>query len=652
MSALAAAWSHTADDQAARVCGDLLDIQAALGPDGRDLCDAGPVALGRRLWRLLPEDDFDRQPMRDPDSGLVMVCDVRLDDRAAHARAFAIDGAIARLSDAALVFEAWRRHGIDCVDGLYGSFAIVAWEPARARMVLVRDHLGTRPLFLRRLPDRLLVASQARALAAVPGIARAPVDMAALVDRLALVAGPATRTLMAGIEVVPPASIAIANGDGLEIRRWWRAEAIPQVRWRRSADQVDAAREAFDRAVASCLRARVPVGAHLSAGYDSGAVAVTAAGMLARSGRRLTAFTAVPVAGAPAIRGAGRLTDEGELAALTARQCGMIDHVRVDAGGRDLLADLDAWAAAGGGPYLNPSNLGWSLAIDAQARARGIGVMLNGAMGNLFLTAPGWMLLPERMLAGNLPGWLAAAVPAVLRGNAGFRSLLSGSLLALVAARWPGLLSTRAGRRLYPPQARQAVFWNGLDAQVAAAAGIDAGLSRTWDHWRTARAGDSRAMRLYSLSLSDPGPDTRTRLALSGVDHRDPMADRRLAELCIAIPQSGYLRHGRPRALARRVFAGRLPERVLAETRRGMQASDWHVHARAALPDLRDEVAALAATPALAPLLDCARFNDLLDRLDQAGAAELRALDGPVTGGLLRNIAAARFARRSLGGNF
>ncbi|MEC9346683.1 MAG: asparagine synthase-related protein [Pseudomonadota bacterium] len=650
MSALGAVWDRTGHDLAACTCSHLLDLQSHLGPDGRDLVDGGACSVGRLSWHLLPEDDFDHQPWHDPESGLLLVADVQLDDPGAVAGRLGL-GPAGAISDSRLVFEAWRQSGPDCLDYLSGRFAIIAWEPRIPRLVVVRDHLGLSPLFVRHLPDMTLVASLPQALARVPGLPPAGLDGTALVDRLALVTGSPGQTLFAGVERILQGHFAIITADGMRQQRWWRPEDLSPLRLRRGRDYADLARETFRQAVASAMRSRRPVATHLSAGLDSGGISAIAAELLRGTGGRLTAFTAVPAAASLLVAPTGRLANERDAAAATARHVGLIDQVATSGSGRDLMADMDAWAEACGEPFLNPTNLGWILAIGEAARGRGFGVMLTGALGNMLLTADGWIRLAEYARAGRPFAWAAAALPAIAIGQARLRPLVREYLVNWVVANRPGWRDTRVWNRLRRHVPPEQIFWNGLDREVARNAGIEAKLLRTWDHIGSGRSADATAMRIYSLSLTDPGLMSKGILALTGVDHRDPMADRRLAELCFRIPISQYLRRGQPRSLARRVLADLLPREVLDGRARGQQASDWPLQVRAALPRLRDEIESLSATPAIAPLLDATRFTDLLDRAEHADMAELRRISGPLQNGLLRNIFAARFARRALGGN-
>src|SRR5439155_11182972 len=93
----------------------------------------------------------------------------------------------------------------------------------------------------------------------------------------------------------------------------------------------------------------------------------------------------------------------------------------------------------------------------------------------------------------------------------------------------------------------------------------------TFRPWR-----DGIALRLASINWIDPGNYNKGTLGGWGIDVRDPTADRRLIEFCLSVPTEQFFRGGVLRALGRDALADRVPPEVLNETRRGLQAADWH----------------------------------------------------------------------------
>jgi asparagine synthase (glutamine-hydrolysing) len=100
---------------------------------------------------------------------------------------------------------------------------------------------------------------------------------------------------------------------------------------------------------------------------------------------------------------------------------------------------------------------------------------------------------------------------------------------------------------------------------------------------------------------------------LFGVDIRTPLADRRLVEFCLQVPETQYARDGEDRWLIRRAMAGRLPEETLRSRRRGLQAASWFSDMRAEQEDLLRAVGRFEADDLTRRVLDLPRLRRLLE---------------------------------------
>ena len=329
MSALAGLWRLDGRPDAARACVRMLAAQQVYGPHASDHWDDGSLALGRALFRLLPEDVHDRQPLVSAGGDLVLVADVRLDNREDLAAALGLSPSdMARLCDAAVLLAAFERWGEACLDRLAGDYAFAVWDARRRRLLLARDPLGQRPLHYHRAGDLVAFASMPKGLHALPEIPRAP-DQDRVVEFVALLPEFGSRTCFKGVERVEAGHLVAIDSSGLTSRRHWSPERRP-ILLKTPGDYEAELRHLVDQAVMARLRgASGAVGTHLSAGLDSSVVTATAAQLMRQSGGRVIAFTSVPNAQyAPDVNEAG-IPDEGPLAAATAAMHGAIDHVVV-----------------------------------------------------------------------------------------------------------------------------------------------------------------------------------------------------------------------------------------------------------------------------------------------------------------------------------
>lgn len=586
------------------------------------------VALGRRLAPLLPEDRHDRGPVF-PTPRETLVADVRLDNRTALAAALGLRPAdTERLPDATLLGMAWAEWREDALQRLVGDFAFAVWNAAERSLSLARDFAGHAPLCFWRGKEGVAFASMPRGLQALPFVPTA-FSRDDLADFLACSRLAPGRTYFEGLERVDPGELVVITPAGIRRGRWWQPDLTP-LRLGTSRDYVDGVRERLEQAVTAQLRGGGDrVGAQLSAGLDSSAVTAVAAKQMEGRGR-VIAFTAAP-AEVVDDRSSLRLADEAALAAASAALYANVEHVvvRPPISG---LPDLDRIHSLVQQPIPDLPNAHWQMALNDAAAARGITVLLHGAAGNLGFSHDGLDLLSGRLRRLE---WLSLARDlARLRAHGHrLRTAAGWALWPLL----PGLWRRRHSGRGVPVGLSD---YSLLTADPAGGAG-DAAF---------APKAVTPALRRDAVLTVDPGQYRKAVLLGWGIDLRDPTADRRLIEFCLRIPSDQYLQGGVPRALARRLLAGLVPDAVLSERRRGYQSADWPRHLAAGRDIVSRELAPFAGMERLAGMIDEARTARLaaasgeLDWSDPKSQSQFRVA-------LLRAVSAGHFARRVSGWN-
>jgi asparagine synthase (glutamine-hydrolysing) len=641
VTALAGYWSFGSSADPMAPCERMLRSQQAYAPDSPVSRSLGSLAMGRRLFRLLPEDRFDRGPQEDPERETLLVADLRLDNRDELCADLGVGPAdAARLSDATILMRALDRWDEGAPDRLVGDFAFAHFDMRRQRLLLARDFVGQRPLHFHRGDGFFAFASMPKGLHALEEVPRAP-DRQAMADFIALIPETGTETHFEGIEKVPAGHVMVVTPGSAALRRYWKPERR-ELRLSLSSDYEEALREHLVRAVACRLRgAEAGVAAHLSGGLDSGAVAATAAGLLAPEGRRVTAYTAVPREGFTGDGPGGSITDEGALAAEVARLHPNIDHILVRAGDRSPLARMRAHHFLYDRPFGNPCNGTWWDAILDDAKQRRLRVLLTGTMGNLSLSFDGMTLLPQLLRRARLLS-LAATAGRLVRNGSRVGSVAAAAVGPFVPAPlWKALRRLRG--RIGALEDYSAANPANLAAlrERAAARSLDPG-------YRPRR--DGVEMRLWAASRVDGGNYGKGMLAGWGIDVRDPAADRRLFEFCLSVPEEEYLAGGVPRSLARRAFADRLPESVRSERRKGYQAADWHEGLSRSRAELEEEIARLSASPLACEALDLPRMRRLLEQWPEGDWNDPRIVQ-KYRIALLKGVSAGHFIRTAAGSN-
>jgi asparagine synthase (glutamine-hydrolysing) len=645
MSAIAGVWTRGVEPAPQVACARLLAAQSIYGPHATDQWDGGEISLGRRLFRLLPEDRYDTQPLVGAGGRLVVVADLRLDNRADLEAELRIPADRARsLCDGAILLAAWEHWAEDSFDHLVGDFAFAVWDRAKSALTLARDPLSQRPLHYHRGADFFAFASMPKGLHALEQIPRAPDEVQAL-EFLALMPESGTRSFFARVERVEPGCFVTVTTAALRSSRHWRPKRRP-IKLAGPEDYAEALRDQFEIAVRAQLRgADGKVGAHLSGGLDSSAVAATAARLLAPSHGKVFGFTAVPRAGYTGGAPPWFVADEGPLAESVAAQYPNIEHVLVRPTGRLQTGALDRDHFLYDRPLLNLCNFDWLHEINRQARERGITVMLTGAGGNMSLTYSGLDVLPEMIAQGRPAAWLSQARRMVSAGTLRWRGVLFNSLGPWI----PGPLWNRLNR-VRGGYVEDIGRLTALKPTAAPALRRTARLKAVGVDPYARPAADTFSWRVVNLNYSDNGNYNKGALGGWGVDLRDPTSDRRLVEFCLNVPTAQFIAGGVPRALARRALADRLPPAILKETRRGYQAADWHEAATAGRLELADWVERLSECSPAAMLLDIPRLRRLLEDWPEGGW-EREVVMEPYRFALLRGLSAGHFLWKASGAN-
>ena len=153
-----------ADLPVAPACHAMLQALSIYGPDDRAQYTSPSLAMGRCLLRLLPEDDFDQQPLSG--AGVTsLVADLRLDNREELAAELGLSKQqISTLADSDLLLAAWQRWREECLDHLAGAFSFAVWDEQEQHLFLARDHTGERPLFYASAANCFAFASMPKGL--------------------------------------------------------------------------------------------------------------------------------------------------------------------------------------------------------------------------------------------------------------------------------------------------------------------------------------------------------------------------------------------------------------------------------------------------------------------------------------------------------
>lgn len=249
--------------------GVMNDLQRHRGPDGEGtwIHKNGHVGFGHRRLSIIDLVTGD-QPMCDQ-GGNWITYNGEIYNYLELREELGVEN-FSTTSDTEVILAAYRKWGTDCVDHLRGMFAFALWDESTQTLFCARDRFGIKPFYYAEVGDLFCFASEVKAL--LPFLDAIETDLQGLKDYLAFQFCIAGKTLFKGVrELLPGHTLAVNNGR-VVVRRYW--EVYYDLDFDRTAKYFEEKlRALLEESVRYHLRSDVPVGAYLSGGLDSSAVA-------------------------------------------------------------------------------------------------------------------------------------------------------------------------------------------------------------------------------------------------------------------------------------------------------------------------------------------------------------------------------------------
>jgi asparagine synthase (glutamine-hydrolysing) len=563
-------------DEALRVSRETLGQMSARiahrGPDGEGvhLSDESELSPGRaqvglvhRRLAILDLDPRANQPFTDGRGRWIVFNGEIYNFRELRAELAKLqpEHAWRTTGDTEVLLAAYVQWGGECVRHMEGMFAFAIWDGPNQSLLLARDRMGQKPLYVAR-PEgapsggAIAFASEIGALRPLSWVSR-EIDRAALVEYLAWGHTSSAQSIFRNVDQLAPGSVRVAAGGKVssDIPYWPEAGESSQC-----DSPVSQTRQWVTRAVRSQLVSDVPVGCFLSGGVDSSVIAAAMKSAMPADQRPLTFSIGFD----------DPRYDERAFAAQVALHLGT-EHrsflVRPDA-----AADLPKIAAAFGEPFGDSSALPtYYLARETRQHVK---VALSGDGGDeLFAGYDRYraMLLGNRLRAALTPLPFKALAPLMGMARGGHpksnweRARRFAASLGLPAATryssYRRLFDALLLRRLLIPELPDGLLR--FDRVVASFA--------SGDPLRAAMASD----RL--LYLPDDLLTKVDRCSMQfALEVRSPFMDHRFVQFAGGLTRSQFLAGG-PKRMLREAFAPDLPAWVFRRRKMGFAVpiGDW-----------------------------------------------------------------------------
>lgn len=547
---------------------NMLSAMVHRGPDGEGrYADAGVILGMRRLSIVGLESGW--QPLFNEDRSIALICNGEIynfvelrEDLVANGHHFRTE------SDCETIVHLYEEHDLDFVRHLRGMFAFALWDSCKKRLIVARDRMGEKPLYVVQGQGSVTFASEMKSILAA-GVVRPFLDAQAIAEffHYGFVNDP--RTPFTDVRKLPPAGMLVVDTNPWRVQQltYWDPFAVEPIYNDAKATLVDMLNE-VGRLV---VRADVPVGVALSGGVDSSLVACLAGKHL---GGDLTAISA-------GYQDAAH-EDETEAAHWLADKKGW-RFIRTEISDTDATERFDDIIAGRDDPIADIAGIGYAR-VNEVAQAHGVKVMLFGQGGDELFWGYRWVrsaALVNRSLSGR----------AEDRRSPTLSILRPASTTPLDMARW--LVREKMGLKSYRRILRERV--RAKTAGASALYALDDAFIELFDNPgsiftddfarkinrsellsprgnRVAElGGDLETIRLInSTYLLQNGLAQGDRLSMrASVESRLPIMDYRFVETVIGLKKARTDLHLPAKALLQAASRELVPEEVFQRPKRG-----------------------------------------------------------------------------------
>lgn len=254
---------------------------------------SGTVAFGHVMLINTPESIDEILPFYHPAYRLTITADARIDNREELFRQLGIlNNETKLIPDSLLILEAYQKWGRECVAHLVGDFAFAIWDEGENRLFCSRDHIGNKPMFYFIDDDVFIFATEMKGIFKVRDLPRT-LDPEWIADALTVLVADKEYTPYRDIRRLPPAHWLSVSTREIKKENYWQPDSEKEILLHSEDEYLEAFREKLTESIRCRVRSVFPVGAELSGGLDSSAVAALAARLTEKQDLKFITFSHV-----------------------------------------------------------------------------------------------------------------------------------------------------------------------------------------------------------------------------------------------------------------------------------------------------------------------------------------------------------------------
>lgn len=242
------------------------------GPDQDGIYCCDHASLGHRRLSIIDLSEQGRQPMFNEDGTLCLVFNGEIYNFKELRDTLQQKGhTFSSHSDSEVILHAYEEYGMGVLEKLRGMFAFALYDLKEKTIFLARDRIGIKPLYYYHKDDKLVFASEIKAILEDTSIER-KLSHQALYDYIGFEFVPAPATMFQDIYKIPAGHYLLCREGKIEVKQYWDLDFAANAGGLSYDDSVERLRELLDYSVKSHLVSDVPLGVFLSGGLDSSAI--------------------------------------------------------------------------------------------------------------------------------------------------------------------------------------------------------------------------------------------------------------------------------------------------------------------------------------------------------------------------------------------
>lgn len=553
--------------------------------------------FGHMLTYNTPEARHECMPLYDPDKRLVFVAEGRLDNREELFSALGIplkDQPV--MPDGTLIYRSYLRWGEACVDQLCGKWSFAVFDERQQSLFIARDKMDYTALNYY-MDDRVLVFSTSiKGLFSLPFIEK-EVDEMMLARLLIVWPGDYDKTYYRNLRRILPSHTLKIDRKNSRLERYWSFESIPVQYGRKLEDYTEELYHFLNLAVKARLRSDKPVAATLSGGLDSGTVCWIAAKQLASQGKRLRTFSHVPLFEPARSLPDSVFGDERPYIEATAKSLDNIDTTFLDSSHISPLQGLKKAIQMTEEPFHGACNAYWMVDIYQTAALAGFGSLLLGEFGNATIS---WAGMPHGLSFedhlkryGILRTMKFKVFRPLLYGKNPLGRFYKQVVFGSIPWRNRSFCNDDFERRL------------NLVKKIKASE-FDATFK---NHFDDPKEQQRQIMRVNIMRY----PYGAQFGCATGLEFRDPTSDTRVIATGLSIPNELFI-GPQNKWILRSMMAGKLPDEVLLNPRKGRQSADIGARAFKYGEEIEHVLTQMKESASISSMVDMEKARKLWDK--------------------------------------